>query len=73
MGNDGGMIECPELEAAFGSAVLVGRSGASGSSGSQWAFFGILWDIIGIYEEIMGFWEIRGLNGIFHEFYDDMM
>ena len=54
MGNDGGMIECPELEAAFGSAVLVGRSGASGSSGSQW-------DFIGIYEEIMG---ILGDQGI---------
>ncbi|CAL1127181.1 unnamed protein product [Cladocopium goreaui] len=26
VGNDGGMIECPELEAAFGSAVLVGRN-----------------------------------------------
>ena len=27
MGNDGGLIECPELEAAFGAPVLVGRHG----------------------------------------------
>jgi hypothetical protein len=89
------MIECPELEAAFGSAVLVGRSGALGpwigclrdalgiSVGlmlkqqrdiSQWGFFCILWDIIGIYEDIMGFcigrsWDLM----VFNEFYYDMM
>jgi len=27
VGNDGGLIECPELEAAFGAPVLVGRHG----------------------------------------------
>ena len=52
MGNDGGMIECPELEAAFGSAVLVGRSGA-------------LWDFIGIYEEIMGILGDQGIEWYF--------
>ena len=32
VGNEGGLIECPELEAAFGCPVLVGRHGRVGMS-----------------------------------------